>query len=123
MRTEHFSEDELKCRHCGKEGMDTRFMEMVEALRVEVNFPMIVTSAYRCPEHDASIGGKGNHPKGRAIDILIHGAKAFVLVKKALEIGFTGIGLRQSGPRDVRFVHLDNFKQSEHAHRPRIWTY
>ena len=47
----YFSMDELKCQHCGEQGMDGEFMTKVEALRHDLGFPFTVTSAYRCKDH------------------------------------------------------------------------
>lgn len=47
----YFSTEELKCQHCGADGMNEAFMVKVEALRWELGFPFVVTSAYRCKDH------------------------------------------------------------------------
>ena len=48
------------------------------------------------------------HLSGRAVDIAISGDKAHRLVRMALLLGFTGIGVRQRGDHRRRFVHLDD---------------
>lgn len=112
----------MACRHCGREGMDAAFMARLEALRAELGRPLPVTSGYRCPEHDRAIGGAGVHPQGHAADLAVAGADAVRLVRAALELGFTGIGLHQKGPLAARFVHLDDLSGGPHP-RPRLWTY
>ena len=34
--------DELKCQHCGEQGMDEEFMVKVEALRHELGFLLLL---------------------------------------------------------------------------------
>lgn len=128
MTYDHFSDSELRCRcGCGRMDMDENFMKRLVALRKRLGFPMRVTSAYRCPAHDAAVGGsstpgEGPHALGRAVDIALVGERVPILLKLALGSGFTGFGLRQKGPWDERFIHLDDLS-SEQASRPRIWTY
>jgi len=47
----YFTEDELKCSHCGESRMNESFMNKIETLREQLGFPFPVNSAYRCPEH------------------------------------------------------------------------
>ena len=69
----YFSMDELKCQHCGEQGMDEEFMTKVEALRHDLGFPFTVTSAYRCKDHIIERKKKtpGAHESGHAIDIAV----------------------------------------------------
>ena len=118
-----FSEKELSCKHCGKNKMVPSFMQKIVKLRRELNFPFVVTSAYRCPAHNKKVsttGEDGPHTTGRAIDIAVQGDLAYRLVAAALREGFTGIGVSQKGTS--RFIHLDDLDAVEHA-RPRIWSY
>lgn len=98
---------------------DPAFMEKVEALRRLYNRPMPVTSAARCPAHNAKVsstGTTGPHTTGRAIDIGVRGADALDLVRVALSLGgFTGIGVSQKG--SARFIHFDDLP------RKAIWSY
>jgi uncharacterized protein YcbK (DUF882 family) len=63
-----------------------------------------VISGYRAP------GAKGasNHGRGRAIDVVIPGAKDTDVVQWARQVGFTGVGLYPVGG----FCHLDVRPQS-----------
>ena len=119
----YFTEEELKCQHCGKYEMDEDFMEKIEALRHEVRFPFIVTSAYRCPEHpiEARKKAAGAHTSGRAIDIAVSGAHAHRLLEAALSMGLSGIGVNQKGAN--RFIHLDDLEWDKDRPRPWIWSY
>ena len=60
---------------------------------------IIVTSGYRCPDHDKAVGGNGTgqHTKGNAADIICHGKDGSIISTKkvackAQDIGFRGIG-------------------------------
>ena len=123
MASEHFSHDELKCKHCGVEQMDDGFLADLELVREAMGIPLFVTSGYRCPEHNIAVsntGPHGPHTTGRAVDIMIAGKQAYRLVSIAIKLGFTGIGVKQSGNFGNRFIHLDMLYNE---HRPRIWSY
>lgn len=140
-----FSIEELSCR-CGEcewsftdEGMDPYFMEeKIVPLRMKLGFPLYVTSARRCSEHDANVGssrnkGNGPHTTGRAIDIRCATYAQFnQLVDQAFTLRsrhnqdlrlFAGIGLKLRGPFESRFVHLDDLPSTMEPARPNIWTY
>lgn len=123
-RWQYFSAEELQCRCCGAMEMDGEFMRQVVALRRQLGFPFPVTSAYRCPAHNAvvsSTGPSGPHTTGKAIDITVSGRDAMRLLQAALNTHyFTGIGINQRG--NGRFIHLDALKGPEYP-RPTIWTY
>lgn len=103
---------EITSKHMNKE-----FMGRLISLREEFNKPMNVTSSYRPPP------GKGNHDAGRAVDINIWGGDALKLIYLAVKHGFTGVGVKQTGPYHSRFVHLDNIENSPIKARPWLWTY
>ena len=88
--------------------------------------PIIITSGYRCPAHNqrvSSTGAAGPHTTGRAVDLAVHGRDAFVIVRLALERGFTGLGFHQRGPHGGRFLHLDTLPDAPGQPRPWCWTY
>lgn len=123
-RWQYFTVEELQCRCCGQMHMDDEFMRHVVALRRELGFPFIVTSAYRCPAHNAvvsSTGASGPHTTGMAIDIAVSGRDALRLLEAALNTHyFTGAGIHQKG--NGRFIHLDALRGPEYP-RPAIWSY
>lgn len=124
MNWKHFTTLELACRHCGECHMEPEFMERLEKLRHDLDFPFPVNSGYRCPLYNAQIsssGFNGAHTHGRAVDIRISGESAFRLVAVAALYGFTGIGISQTGVHTRRFIHLDDLRGSHP--RPRIWSY
>lgn len=115
----------LTCPCCGERGMDADFMLDLDSLRAMLGFPLGISSGYRCPAYNASIsstGDDGPHTTGKAVDIPISGQKALDLVATARKMGFTGIGVKQNGPHNKRFIHLDKLSPKE-GPRPWIWSY
>lgn len=121
----HFTRDEMSCNcGCRMSLMSHGFMVKLDCLREELNRPMIITSGYRCPEWDTAVGrGDGPHSKGRAADILCHGAAADEILMLSYKYRFTGRGIMQHGPHDKRFIHLDDLKHTDKRPRPTPWTY
>ncbi len=121
---------ELKCK-CGEcastgEEMQVKFMARLNVLRRTLGFPFIISSAYRCPAHNLSIsksGESGPHTTGQAIDILVRGTDACLLVEGAYKVGFTGFGINQKGSN--RFIHLDDLESDPALNRtrPMIFSY
>lgn len=124
----YFALEELKCK-CGKCNstgleMDNQFMQQLVMLREKLGFPFVVSSAYRCPHHNndvSSSGFKGAHTTGKAIDIAVVNEKALDLIKEALKLNITGIGVNQKG--NGRFIHLDSCTSVDGLPRPNIWSY
>ena len=125
MAYRYFTDKELSCYHCGKEDMQPSFMEDIIKLRELLGFPLVVTSAYRCPNHPIEAPKKtpGAHSTGMAIDIRIAGNNAHRLLDAALRAGFSGIGVSQKGNYAERFLHLDKVASSEGRPRPTVWSY
>ena len=126
MTWRYFSEDEMRCRcGCGRIHMNEHFMQRLDDLRERVRFEMPVTSGYRCAEHNRNVGGAkmSAHLTGHAADLLVHGSQVWHLLAAAIDLGFLGIGLRQKGQRDKRFIHLDDVTSSPGRPRPWVWTY
>lgn len=122
-----FSDKELRCPCCKQNFMDTPFMLELIRIREIADFPFNVTSAYRCPNYNDRIsttGRDGPHTTGHAVDILVTGRKTVILLKLVLKSEFfTGIGINQRGPRNKRFIHIDNLEATENRPRPWLWTY
>ena len=71
MESTHFKAAELRCRHCGREGVRRELLDVLEALRAKAG-PIRVNSAYRCPQHPVE-GRKpkpGRHAQGIAADLI-----------------------------------------------------
>jgi len=105
--------------------MDQVTLVKLDQLREEVGFPLPVTSGYRCESHNEDIGGaeKSPHKEGYAVDIQISGGRAWQLLRAALLMPFTGIGVSQRGPMSRRFIHLDLAPSDPYRPRPRVWSY
>lgn len=120
MLTPHFSAEEFRCQ-CGRNTCDAppmnkRFMERLEALRVEWGKPLSPTSGRRCKAHNEAVDGKPGsyHLKGRAVDFVFTSPSAIILfIALAEKYGFNGIG---SGRR---LVHLDDRPKGQRAR----WSY
>ncbi|MEO5379028.1 MAG: D-Ala-D-Ala carboxypeptidase family metallohydrolase [Magnetococcus sp. DMHC-6] len=123
----HFSKEELSCHcQCGRMEMDSDFMARLEELRVAYGKPMKLSSAYRCPTHNAktsSTGTMGPHTTGKAVDIAVSGAEAYKLLVLALQHGFNGIGISQKGSHSTRFIHIDTLPNDPKHSRPALWSY
>ncbi len=121
---QNFTPYEMRSRDSGSILFVPAFMQRLQALRDRMGFALTVTSGYRSPAYDGSMGGAGVHPTGRAVDIEIAGERAFLLFAAAFDLGFTGVGSKQSGPWPGRFIHLDDLPIGDESHpRPRHWTY
>lgn len=125
--TNYFSDKELCCKcgncDCSITHMDANFMKRLNELRELYGKPIYLSSAYRCAEHNAYVRGVPNspHTRGIAVDIIVSGQDAYRIVKLALKLGFTGIGVKQFGKTKNRFIHLDLEPMS--ATRPALWSY
>lgn len=117
----HFSREEMRCRcGCGRADVDPAFMDRLELLRVEYGKPMIVTSGFRCEDHNAAVAGKARsgHLTGMAVDIHLASQRdADRIIELAYKHGFGGKGARLHGHVGGWTVHLDTLP------RKAIWTY
>ena len=103
----HFTKEEFDCKETGENEMQEVFMQKLESLRNLYAKPMVISSGYRSVRHSKEVKKKqgGWHTKGLACDVLCGSQQAHEIVKHALELGFTGIGVKQKG--EGRFIHLD----------------
>jgi zinc D-Ala-D-Ala carboxypeptidase len=120
MTLRYFTPREFECKHCGENRMQDGFLRKLDDLRHKLGFPLRVTSGYRCPTHNQRVsttGPAGPHTTGRAADLAVDRGQAYLVLKAALDAGFTGIGVQQKGT--VRFIHLDDLSDG----RPTVWSY
>ena len=102
----NFIARELMCSCCYKEGIkdDLVFhLQMAHDL-LPIHKIIIITSGYRCEEHNREVGGKGtsSHLKGLATDIKCENSSyRFLLVGALLKAGFKRIGIGKD------FIHVD----------------
>ena len=110
----HFNVQEFKCQ-CGKSHdilIDSKLIDKLEQLYTALNCSkIIVTSGYRCPEHDKAVGGtsSGQHTKGTAADVCCYGQdgqpiSSKTVCCKAQDLGFGGIANITSS---YQYTHLD----------------
>lgn len=102
------------------EKMNPELLEKLDQLREAYGYPIKLTSTYRSPDHpiEAKKSKPGEHAYGAAVDIACVGGEAtFKLVKAAIEVGFTRIGIS----RKNNFVHVGI--GYEGAPLITIWTY
>lgn len=100
--------------------MNPVLLTMLDDLREEYGYPIKLTSTYRSPDHpiEAKKSKPGEHAYGAAVDIACVGGEAtFKLVKAAIEVGFTRIGIS----RKSNFVHVGIGYPG--APETTIWTY
>lgn len=122
-KPKYFKQSEFACKCCGVSKMDDEVVELLDALRIKCGFPVVLTSAYRCPKHNVAVsttGPTGPHTTGKAVDVACSHEKAYLVVKYAMELGFTGVGVAQKG--SSRFIHLDILEAPAYP-RPNVWTY
>lgn len=104
--------------------MQERFLLDLDELRHRYGKPLVVSSGYRCPEYNArvsSTGLHGPHTTGLAVDLSVARTDAYAVLRLALELGFTGIGVAQKG--NNRFIHLDSLLPATGRPRPTVWSY
>lgn len=119
-RWPNFAPIEFRCRHTGRDNMDPAFLDRLQALRTTIGIPFHITSGFRDPTHPAEArkGQPGAHAMGRAADVAADGSLKFLILKHAIPLGFTGIGVAKT------FIHLDDILPGEgHMFRPVVWTY
>lgn len=102
------------------------FLDRFERLRVAFGHALPINSGYRTPAHNEAIsttGDNGPHTTGRACDVQVYGTPAFDLIRLALLLGFTGIGVQQKGDPGSRYLHLDDLTAADGFPRPMVWSY
>jgi uncharacterized protein YcbK (DUF882 family) len=117
MESEHLKAAELRCRHCGREGVRRELLDVLEALRAKAG-PLKVNSAYRCAQHpvEARKPKPGLHARGLAADLipLAVPLRAFFDVVRT-EPRIKGIGVDHA----AGYIHVD----VREAAAPVLWVY
>jgi zinc D-Ala-D-Ala carboxypeptidase len=104
-RWKNFSPRELACKGTGSIRVDEVALDKLQELRDKLGIPLLITSAYRSPEHNKKVGGAKNsyHMRGVAFDIRMENQDPHGFELAAREIGFRGIGYY---PKQG-FMHID----------------
>ena len=124
--SEHFSAREFSCpcfRCFGKERgrPSKKLLAVLEGLRALIGRPIHITSGYRCPQHNAEVGGvfpseyTGDDDTTDAADIICLGdAERFEVVRALFTLKVQRIGIGRT------FIHVG---VSPSLPQPCIWTY
>jgi len=117
MESTHFKAAELRCHHCGRDGVQRELLDVLESLHAKAG-PIKVNSAYRCPKHpvEARKAKPGDHARGFAADLVPRAMslRAFYDVVRA-ELRIKGIGVDHT----AGYIHVDVRGASE----PVCWVY
>jgi len=103
--TKHFKLSEFQCPCCQTVKLYPLLVELLEKLRKETGSAIYVNSGYRCPSHNAEVGGArfSYHRVGMAADVYSRKVSVKELGRLAHEIGFpTVIVYPHQG-----FIHVD----------------
>jgi len=116
----YFTLDEFKCG-CGCDRhelkMSKDFINLLDNVRDDISEPIRITSGYRCPTYNISIGGakKSAHVEGLAADIWVpDNYFRFILVNALIRRGINRIGIGSD------FVHADMSRKNSMF---RMWVY
>ena len=115
MTFKYFKLEEFDCQCTGNNEMSVDFIRKLDELREACGFSFVITSGYRDPSHpiEARKSKPGTHAQGIAADIAVSGgAERYKIVKEAMRLGFTGIGVAKT------FIHVDTRKTT-----PVTWQY
>ncbi len=111
--SKNFNSYEFRCGlgrscSCSTILIDDKLIEYLQKIRDHFGKPITITSAYRCPSYNRSIGSSTGsyHSKGMAVDFVVEGVSPREVAKYAESIGIKGIGLYETED-DGFFVHID----------------
>lgn len=100
----YFKKEDFACSETGENGISEDFVHRLDELREACGFPFYITSGFRSKSHSVELkkAQPGTHARGIAADIAVQGGmQRRLVVEKALEMGFTGVGVAKG------FVHVD----------------
>ena len=77
IQIQHFTASEFVCKCCGKGYVDSTLVLTLDYLRSVFGHPIVINSGWRCPKHNAEVGGAegSRHLIGIAADIAAPTAK------------------------------------------------
>lgn len=111
--SKNFSSREFRCGlgrpcSCTTTLIDDALVKYLQNIRDYFGVEVIITSAYRCPSYNSSVGGATGsyHTKGMAADIVVTGVSPRKVAAYAERIGVKGIGLYETAA-DGYFTHID----------------
>lgn len=121
--TAHFRRWEFECPDCGTSGAHPALLDALEALRSTFGGPIEIISGFRCPTHNANVGGalESQHLYGTAADL-----RTVVPFQLARDLRVFG-GIGRDGDRalhvDVRHVVPDLNSTGGTVDAPSLWDY
>lgn len=125
--SKHFASPEFECHckfpECKEQRISSDLINRIEKLRIEINQPLYVTSAYRCSRYQqvlTSSGiqtakGKSQHELGNAVDVAPKDGNIEPLLVSADKL-FDSVGIASN------FLHLDTRTKKEDGSKRR-WKY
>ena len=118
----NFSGHEFFCPCCQKQDMHPGTVHRLQRLRIFYGHPISIVKGggYRCQDYASDRPGSA-HTLGMAVDPAIPQGDLFKVLRLALDVGFTGIGIKNKGGRWQ--LHLDDAPGGSNRVRPWIWTY
>jgi zinc D-Ala-D-Ala carboxypeptidase len=104
-RWPNFAPAEMASKGDGSIVLSCDAMDALQRVRDRLGVPLIITSAYRDPAHNAKVGGakRSKHMEGIAFDVRVDNVAPDALIAAARVEGFRAFG---TYPRQG-FVHLD----------------
>lgn len=121
----NFSREELQCKYTKECNMHPVMMDILQAIRTDLDKPIFISSGYRSVKHpvEQEKESRGEHTFGMAVDIICWGAKALDIIRLAQANGVRRIGVHQKGNANGRFVHIGIADRYNLAFPVALWTY
>lgn len=104
--SKNFTSLEFDCHGngcCSSTKVDSKLVDYLQQIRNYFGKAVSINSGYRCPKHNANVGGasRSNHMDGEAADIRVEGKTPIEIARVAEKLGILGIGVYSWG------VHID----------------
>jgi uncharacterized protein YcbK (DUF882 family) len=104
----YFTKKELSCRcGCGWNNFHETLLLVLNSIRKKIKRPLFLSSACRCPDHNAEIGSKetSSHLKGLAVDIKVSNSSERDEILREIYQYVAPYVLRVGIGKD--FIHID----------------
>lgn len=116
----NFTPDEFRCKCCKRLEIASELVDLLQKAREELG-PLMITSAYRCPDHNSKVsstGISGPHTSGYAVDIHVSNSQHRKQLLSYFADKVTGLGIAKT------FIHIDLLKPEDGFEvRPNCWLY
>ena len=129
----YFRREEFVCPVAGEAHMNEQLLQALGEIREALDEPMVIMSGYLSDQHpitqakiDRGAKHGGPHALGYAVDVSCAGPQAIRIIELAIQnLAVTGIGVKQNGAWNSRFVHIDAVPTDNNLGlpRPAIWSY